>query len=205
MNNYICINNVKTELTEEQVSRIRESVGLRQRRLSEAEEGSVVTIGGHELIVLEQSGDTTAVCSLDAYKKIRFGKNNNYDGSDADKVCEEFADEIASVVGEENLVVHTVDLITNDGLKDYGKVRRLASAMTADRYRRYVDILDNFKLKTWCWLATPFSTKKHDSDSYVLCVSPSGFVDYGDHGDLIYDYVGVRPFCILKSNIFVSD
>ena len=202
MKHYICINNVKTELTEEQVGKIREAVGLPQGRLSEYAKGDVVRIGGRELIVLEQSGDTTAVCSLDAYKKIQFGKNNNYDGSDADKACEEFADEIASAVGEENLVVHTVDLTTHDGMKDYGKIRRRASAMTADRYRRYVNILDNFKLKVWCWLATAFSTKKHDSDSYVLCVAPSGFVVNFNYYD---DYCGVRPFCILKSNIFVSD
>ena len=202
MKHYISINNVKIELTEEQVCKIREAVGLPQGRLSEYAKGDVVRIGGRELIVLEQSGDTTAVCSLDAYRtNMRFGKNNNYDGSDADKACEEFADEIASAVGEENIVMHTVDLTTDDGLKDYGKIRRRASSMTADRQRRYVDILDEYKLDIWTWLATAFSTKKHGNDSWVKCVAPSGYVYYFSYNN---GSSGVRPFCILKSNIFVS-
>ena len=164
--------------------------------------GKTFQIGRFELIILEHSGDTTAVICKDAYRRgMAFGKNNNYNGSDADKVCEEFADKLAAIVGEENIVLHTVDLITDDGLKDYGKIRRRASAMTADRYRRYVDILDEYKLDIWTWLATAFSTKKHGNDSWVECVLPSGCVS---SGSCSYGGLGVRPFCILKSNIFVS-
>lgn len=202
MNNYICFGGVKTELTDKQVGKVRKVLGLLQHRLSEVPKGKTTHIGSREVIVLEQSGDTTAIISKDAYREnVRFGDNNNYNGSDADKTCEEFADEIAAVVGEENIVVHTVDLTTDDGLKDYGKIRRRASALTTDRYRRYVDILDEYKLDIWCWLATAFSTKKHENDRLVKCVAPSGFVSsvrYDNRGN------GVRPFCILKSNIFVS-
>lgn len=202
MKNYICINEVKTELTDKQVGKVKKLLGLKEQRLSEVPVGQAVRIGDHVMIVLEHSGDTTAVICKKPYRKdVPFGKNNNYNGSNVDKICEELADELASIIGEENIVMHTVDLTTDDGLKDYGKIRRRASAMTADRQRRYVDILDEYKLDIWTWLATAFSTKKHGNDSWVKCVSPSGFV-----GNIYYSSVniGVRPFCILKSNIFVS-
>lgn len=204
MKNYICINDVKTELTDKQVGKVKKLLDMKDRRLSEVPVGQTVRIGDYAMIVLEQSGDTTAVACRDAYKKnVRFGDNNNYNGSVADRTCEEFADELAAIIGEENIVMHTVDLTTDDGLKDYGKIRRRASAMTAERYRRYVNILDEYKLDIWTWLATAFSTKKHGNDSWVKCVSPSGCVNnyYGFCSDGHY---GVRPFCILKSNIFVS-
>lgn len=202
MKNYICLGEVKTELTDKQVSKVKKVLGLKDRRLSDVPKKKTFQIGKYELIVLEQSGDTTAVICKDPYRKnMIFGKNNNYNGSDADKACEEFADEIAAIVGEENIVVHTVDLTTDDGLKDYGKIRRRASALTTERYRRYVDVLDEYKLDIWTWLATAFSTKKHESDRLIKCVSPSGCVYYGSYRNVS---VGVRPFCILKSSIFVS-
>lgn len=202
MKNYICLNEVKTELTDKQVGKVREALGLKERRLSEVPKKKTFQIGRFELIVLEQSGDTTAVACREAYRKnVRFGDNNNYNGSVADRTCEEFADELAAIIGEENIVMHTVDLTADDGLKDYGKIRRRASAMTTERYRRYVDILDEYKLDIWTWLATAFSTKKHESDRLVKCVSPSGYVFSNSYGS---GSIGVRPFCILKSNIFVS-
>lgn len=201
MKNYICINNQKIDLTTEQVEQFEKAFSLARTRLSDIAVGDIFKIGTHELVVLEQSGDTTAVICKDLLCKIKFDSNNNYNGSDVDIKCNEFAEEIATVIGAENIVKHTVDLTSDDGLKDYGKIRRKASLLTAELYRRYVEILDQHKVKAWWWLATPFSTPKHDGASWAKCVSPSGFVDYNVCSD---DYFGVRPFCILKSDIFVS-
>lgn len=201
MKNYIIINNQKIELTEEQVRQISEAYNEDDIQLTDVPAGELVKIGEYEFIVLEQSGDTTALIRKNLhYTSEKFGTNNNYDGSNVDAICNKFAEEITAVVGEENLVLHTVDLTSDDGLKDYGKIQRRASLLTADLYRRYVDILDKYKLDDWWWLSTPFSTKQHDNDLWVKCVSPSGCID-----GLLYglDY-GVRPFCILKSTIFVS-
>lgn len=80
-------------------------------------------------------------------------------------------------------------------------MERRASLITADMYRKYVGILDKFKLDSWWWLATPWSTKRHDNDAWVKCVAPSGCIF---RSDCYFNVRGVRPFCILKSNIFVS-
>lgn len=201
MKNYICINGKKVELTEEQVKEIKTSYGLQGVKLSDIPVGEPFKLGKHEFVVLEHGKDTTAVI----YKGLlledkQFGINNNFDGSYVDNRCQIFAAEIAGIVGAENLIEHTVDLTSDDGLKDYGKVKRKMSLLTTELYRRYVYILDKFKLDKWWWLATAYSTKTHDNTSWVKCVSPSGIIDGVSCG---ID-CGVRPFCILNSNIFVS-
>lgn len=201
MKNYIKINNQKIALTDEQVKEIQQSFGIEQIKLADVAVGEIVKIGKYEFIVLEHSNDTTAVILKDLlFESKEFGKDNNYKASYIDDLCGDFADEISEIIGKDNLIEHTVDLTSDDGLKDYGKIKRSMSIITTDLYRRYVEILDKYKVKKWWWLATAFSTPKHDPDNWVKCVSPSGFI----RDNCCDDIGGVRPFCILNSNIFVS-
>ena len=199
---FISVNGNKIELTDEQLSEIKKSVNLGTKELGKVDVGKTAKLGEFEVIVLEHSAETTAVILKDLYKtNEEFGKNNNFDGSNADKHCKEFEKKLAKIIGAENIIGHTVDLTSDDGLKCYGTVRCKVSLLTTDLYRRYVEILDNHKLDAWWWLATPHSTPKHCDYNWVKCVAPSG---------RIYDYYyyisgGVRPFCILKSNILVSE
>ena len=188
-------------LTEEQLKEVLDRYGIRQKQLSEYVAEDVVNIGKFEMVVLEQREGETYLILKDLYgEESEFGENNNYDDSYVDKKCQEFAQELAERVGWDNIILHRVDLTSDDGLKDYGTVERRASLITADMYRKYVGILDKFELDSWWWLATPWSTKRHDNDAWVKCVAPSGGIYLGDCGS----DGGVRPFCILKSNIFVS-
>ena len=174
----------------------------RQKILAEFAAGDLVTIGGTEFVVLEQrDGDTVLLTKECIGEETAFGENNNnYAESIVDDICESFAELLEDSVGEENLVEFDVDLTSDDGLKDYGQIRRKCALITADMYRRYVDILDLHNPKKYWWFATPHSTKRHENDSWVKCVSPSGRIGLGYYrGDR-----GVRPFCILKSDIFVS-
>ena len=197
--NYIKINGVKIELTNEQVAELRK--GLAGVKLSDIEAGDTFKLAGYEFIVLEHITDGVAVILKDLWRDEEvFGEDNNYTGSNVDELCEEFEKELTAKCGAEIFKEHVVDLTSDDGLKDYGGVTRRVSLLTTEQYRRYVNVLDKHKVKAWWWLATPHSTPTHESDSWVKCVSPSGFIDnFGcDYG------FGVRPFCILKSNIFVS-
>ena len=203
MDNYISINNQRIDLTYEQVEKIKDSlkVSVCDMKLADVSAGETAKIGDHEMIVLEHTGDTTLLLLKGLLKDDQeFGENNNYNGSYVDAICQEFAKEIAAIVGESNIVLHDVDLTSDDGLKDYGTIQRHASLLTADQARRYVQILDKHKLDAWWWLATPWSTPAHGATSLIKCVSPSGYVVNGYYG---LD-IGVRPFCILKSDIFVS-
>ena len=202
MENYIYINGQKIELTQEQIAQIVAAQEETKVALSEIPEGDTCKIGNYEFVVLHQNGDTTEIILKDLLPDdITFGENNYYDGSNPDNVCQEFTQALANVIGWDNILLHEVDLTSNDGLKDYLSVERRASLLTAEQYRRYVYLLDQYKPDRWWWLATPDSTATHECESWVLCVSPRGRVNYGLYN--LNDF-GVRPFCILKSNIFVS-
>ena len=175
MNNCIIVNGQKIELTEAQIAQIVAAQNAGSIKLGDVPESKTVRIGNHEMIVLEHVGAATLLIRRDLLPEdIRFGEKNNYDGSNADTLCNGFANEIADIVGEENLLVHEVDLTSDDGLKDYGVIERFASLLTADMYRRYVEILDQHKPDNWWWLATPYSTARHGNDRWVKCVSPAG-------------------------------
>ena len=203
MDNYIYVNGKKIALTDEQVQLIISAYDGKKEDicLADIPAGGTFKICGMEFVVLEQNGETTAVITKKALETMAFGDNNNFDGSSADDYCKEFAEDLFEKIGTESVVEHAVDLTSNDGLKDYGEVNRMVSLLTADRYRKYVDVLDQHKTDTWWWLATPHSTERHGNDNWIPCVSPSGIIRGVYYG---LDYFGIRPFCILKSSIFVS-
>lgn len=204
MKNFVVLDGVVYDLVRREEPEEQGNGGVAERpvrTLGEVPVGDIVRIGDLELIVLEQrEGRTVLICKELFRAKVEFGESNNYKGSNADRICNEFAEEIIGLAGAENVLLFEVDLTADDGLKDYGVIQRKASLLTAEQYRRYVETLDKHKLDAWWWLATPFSTPAHEDDEWVKCVSPAGGINDG-----YYDSYGVRPFCILKSNIFVSN
>ncbi len=197
--NYICINGKKTELTKEQLKQL----GIAKEMVYLSDDGKIAHIGDYEFIVLktEEKIGATHLLLKNSLGDVRFGDTNDFRKSDIKKRLEKFADEIADIVGTENLIEHIVDLTADDGLKCYGKTTARMSLFTAQMARENVEILDEFKLDTLWWLVTPYSTPKHEDSMCVKCVSPHGRIFFIISG---YRSGGVRPFCILKSNIFNS-
>lgn len=173
-----------------------------KRTLAEFDPGSIVRIGNHEMIVLEQMDGKTALIRKECFEdESVFGsENTNYAESIVDSLCGAFADVIASEVGSDNILEHDVELTALTGDKSYGAVIRQASLLTLGRYQRYLDILDQHKPDSYWWMATANSTNRHENDRWALCVSPSGYFN----NVIFISHRGVRPFCILKSDIFVS-
>ena len=202
MQNYLMLNGKQINLTEEQINSIKQSFNTGDVLLSTLKPAETFKIGKYEFFMLEQFGDSAVVLLKDLLQDdVEFSdNNNNYDGSNVDNICTEFGTVIENIIGADNLVEHTVDLTSDDGLKCYGSVNRKMSLLTAEQYRKYVYTIDEHKLNKWWWTATAYSTPKHEDKSWIKCVSPGGFMgnDYCNYG------IGVRPFCILKSNIFVS-
>ena len=201
MKNYICLGGQNIELSDAQVTNIKKLLGTGEVRLKDIPEGEPFRIGNYEFVVLEHSKKTAAVIFKELlHKEKQFGKSNNYENSYVDEICEKFGKEIAEAIGESNLIEHTVDLTSDDGLKDYSKIKRKMSLLTTELYRRHVEILDKYKIENWWWLATAYSTPTHEDDCWVKCVSPYGLISSDDCSN----DGGVRPFCILNSDIFVS-
>lgn len=197
--NYICINGKKTELTKEQLNQL----GIITETCYLSEDGKIAHIGEYEFIVIksdEKIGTTELLLKGKLGEDVEFGSNNDFRTSNVKKILDKFSDEISDIIGEENLVEHIVDLTANDGLKCYGTIKAKMSLFTAQMVRENVAILDEFKLNEWWWTCTPCSTPKHENASWIKCVSPRG-----DVSSNIYDLDrGVRPFCVVKSSIFVS-
>ena len=201
--NYLMLNGKRIDLTNEQVKEIQKGFDYCVIRLADIAVGDTFKIGGNEFVVLEHSKETTAVIMKGLLEtSMKFGENNNFadDNCTVRKRLVKFGSELEKIVGVNNLVRHTVDLTSDDGLKDYGKTQAKVSLLTCNQHRRYVEILDKHKLDAWWWLCTAFSAPTHDDKNFVKCVSPSGYINCRYY----YDYGGVRPFCILNSNIFVS-
>lgn len=205
MKNYICINGKKIELTAEQVAQLMGESA--KKRLADIHIGDTFMIGEYEFIVLSHNyreEGATAVILKRLYKEnVHFSKkNNNYAESEVIDICAEFAEKIIDLVGDENLIEHSVDLTSDAGLDDYGEIVNAgASLITADMYRKFVRVLDKHKLNKWWWIATPWNTKTHNDEGWAKCVSPSGNIFESAYDS---NCTGVRPFCILKSDVFVS-
>lgn len=159
------------------------------------------TTGKRKYKVLEQYGDTTKIISLDLVKEnVRFGENTDYNKSNVKKLCDtEILKDFEKEFGAESIEEHTVDIITADGQK-VGNTECKIRPITFDEAREYTDITPNNDLNDWYWALSPWSTKERGWEKAFTVVSPLGCI----YRDGCIDVYGVRPVCILKSNIFVS-
>lgn len=173
-------------------------------KLEELREGDTFKIGDYDFIVLEQMNNQTAVISKDLMvKNVVFDEDiRDYNKSSLKKLIEEeIQPEIEKEIGADNLVEHEVDLTSVDMQNEFGKCRCKVRPITFDEARKYNNLLANKELGDWWWTCTPWSTEEREVKYSISVVLPDGYFDWdccnGGSG-------GVRPFCILKSNIFVS-
>ena len=202
MKNYLMLNNKKIELTPEQVKEIENIFEFNRIKLSEIDVGETFKFGELEFIVLEHHEETTAVIFKDFWKTDKFDSlfNDYKESAIRNSLNTDFYKLLCNAAGSENIEKHKVDLTSDDGRTDYEACDDYISLLTCDMYRKYVYILDKYRINNWWWLATAYSTKSNDYTTAVRCVRRNGTLRNYDCGFSR----GVRPFCILKSNIFVS-
>ena len=170
--------------------------------LSTLKRGEVFqTTGKRKYKVLERYGDTTKIISLDLVKEnVEFGDTSDYKKSNVKKLCDtEILKDFEKEFGAGNIETHTADIITADGQR-LGTVDCKIRPITFDEARRYTDITPNNDLNDWYWTLSPWSTEERGWKKSITIVSPSGYFNCGNFSFVL----GVRPVCILKSNIFVS-
>lgn len=171
-------------------------------RLSELNPGDIFqTTGKRKYKVLEQCGDTTKIISLDLVKEnVKFGDNTDYNKSNVKKMCDtEILKDFEEEFGAENIEEHTVDIITVDGQK-IGVVKCKVRPLTFDEARKYTELTPNDELDDSYWTCSAWSTVERGWKYALAVVSPSGFIC----SVVCSLSCGVRPVCILKSNLFVS-
>lgn len=164
---------------------------------------SVISYGGLDCIVLDVEQDKILVLAKESIGNMPFdeGNSNNFPKGTLCKYLNgEFIKTLkANGADTSALIPTTIDLTSDDGLKDYGETTQKIFLLTCDMYRKYRSIIPN--LDDWWWLATAYST---ESNGYAY-----GARSVGSDGSLDYDYAyygcnGVRPAFYLKSSILES-
>ena len=160
------------------------------------------TIGEYEFIKFgEENGRVIAVCK-DTVFNSRFGDNNDLRERDImKKLTEKVLPEIEAIVGAENVLEFETDLLSLDGSAKYGVMKSKISLPTVDFYRKNRPMFEKHKIDKYWWLATPDSTDEWNTSDFCVCVSPPGYLYYNCNCSL---NIGVRPFLIFVSSIFVS-
>ena len=171
-------------------------------KLSDLKPKDEFKIGDEVFIVLEQTEHGTRVISKDfAYCRVKFGNNSDWRVSLIRKTLNnEYYKKIVSFIGEKNILPMDRDLISLDGLDDYGTCIDDISLLTIAEYKKYHKILGlKSNYSDWWWLITPTSTPSNNRARGVCFVLSSGVLSWYDCG-----YPGgVRPFLNLESSISV--
>ena len=191
------------ELARKLVAAIEKEDQKNKVMLKDIPVGGKFDTGIGRFIVLEQKEDCTVVITEDLYREdVKFDDDcTDYKKSSLRELCEgEILNEFVAEFGEDNICENEAGLVTVDGQEVFGKLLTKVRPLTFDEAREYNDLLVNKDLPDWYWTCTPWSTKERGWDYSVAVVSPSGNFSV----DGCNCSFGVRPFCILKSNIFVS-
>lgn len=191
------------EVARELVRQLEGAERKNKVELSTLAPGDVFEIGKNDFIVLEQMSFETKVISKDfmAENIVYDEDSRDYNESNLKKVIEDKIQPIIeSEVGENNLVEHTVELTSVDMQHEFDDCKCKVRPITFDEARKYNNLLPNKELDDWWWTCTPWSTAERGWDYSMAVVSSAGYV--GNYG--CNSIGGVRPVCILKSNIFVS-
>lgn len=164
---------------------------------------SVINYGGLDCIVLDVEQDKILVLAKESIGNMPFdeGNSNNFPKGTLCKYLNgEFIKKLkANGADTSALIPTTIDLTSDDGLKDYGETTQKIFLLTCDMYRKYRSVIPN--LDDWWWLATAYST---ESNGYAI-VARSVISD-GSLGSInaYRGYSGVRPAFYLKSSILES-
>ena len=173
-----------------------------RKQLKDYAPGEIVKISETELIVLEHREDGTAVLFKNLLPQaMKFDDDTcNYTNSSIrEYLNREFLKEFTEkTLSEDNIIPHTVDLITDDGFECHGFVTDKISLITTEMYRKYRSVIGE-NMERWWWTATALSDE--EETSCVRCVNYGGLLN----DRYCVSSGGVRPFCILNSEIFVSE
>ena len=191
------------KLAKELVAAIEEEGQKNKVMLKDIPAGGKFDTGIGRFIVLEQKADCTVVITEELYRKNEEFDDDctDYKKSSLRELCDgEILNEFVAEFGEDNICENEAGLVTVDGQEVFGKLLTKVRPVTFDEGRKYNELLVNKELSDWYWTCTSWSTAERDWPYSVAVVSPSGDIYYGNCSNC----GGVRPLCILKSNIFVS-
>lgn len=164
---------------------------------------SVINYGGLDCIVLDVEQDKILVLAKESIGNMPFdeGNSNNFPKGTLCKYLNgEFIKKLkANGADTSALIPTTIDLTSDDGLKDYGETTQKIFLLTCDMYRKYRSVIPN--LDDWWWLATAYSTESNGYAYLARSVRSDGSLN---GRSACNGHYGVRPAFYLKSSILES-
>lgn len=158
------------------------------------------TMGGIAWTVIQTGTDWVKCITSECVEKRAFdtgGKNNFAVSSLRAYLNGEFLRRLIQAgAPEEMLEYFDIDLTADDGLKNYGGDRVRIGLITCEEYRLLRENIPALPDRWW-WTATPGSP----INTYVRNVYSDGSLS---HNIAYSGYVGIRPICVLKSEILAS-
>lgn len=158
------------------------------------------TMGGIAWTVIQTGANWVKCIASECVEERAFDekKENDFAASD---ICAYLNGEflrrlIKAGAPEEMFEYFHIDLTAEDGLKNYGFDRVRIGLITCEEYRLLRGNISTLPNRWW-WTATPSSP----INSFVRRVNSDGTLG---NGFAYYGSYGVRPVCVLKSEILVS-
>lgn len=159
--------------------------------------GEKFTFKGFEWVVLDEhdfNGEkaVTAIMTK-AWATVPFDEDNRNDWRTS-SIRKKLQEELLPILGEENLITRSVELVADNGDRRYGWCDDKIWLLSCDDYRKYREIiLKNCDFEDdWWWTLTPWWI---DEDGYgyrVRTIFPSG----GVYGIRAVSSFGVAPACV---------
>ena len=159
-----------------------------------------ITIGGIAFTIIQTAENWVKCIASECIGERAFDAQNRNDFAASDLrayLNGEFLKRLIEAgAPEEMFELFNIDLTADDGLKDYGGDRVRIGLITCEEYRVLRGNIPPLP-DSWWWTATPDSP----TNPYVRGVISDGTLDYVSAWS---GFRGVRPLCVLKSEILKS-
>ena len=157
------------------------------------------TIGGIAWTVIQTAESWVKCIASEIIEERAFDAQNRNDFASSDLRAYLNGEFLQKMIGagapEEMFEYFNIDLTADDGLKTYGGDRVRVGLITCDEYRLLRENVPH--VDGWWWTATADSP----INPYVRSAYSDGTLN---HYNAYYGHNGVRPLCVLKSEILVS-
>ena len=161
-------------------------------------QGERFTYNGVDFIALDEvEGGILAITAKLQAGSVPFDRDgsNNFAESSIREWLDSWLDELIDDPYSGNIVSSTIDLTSDEGMTDYGKIEAYVALLSCDEYRKYRKFISDFN--AWWWTATPWSCFPSACSSVRVVFTSGALVS-----NLAYNSRGVVPRLVFSSNIF---
>ena len=155
--------------------------------------GEKFNFKGFEWVALEVHEDYVIAIMTKAWDTAPFDEDNRNDWRSS-TIRKRLQEELLPILGEENLITRSVDLVADNGDRRYSISKDKIWLLSCDDYRKYRKIiLDNcdFADDYW-WTLTPWWINDVGHGYLVRIIYPTGIVN----SNSAISSLGVAPACV---------